>query len=131
MAATYQILLNGQAVDPGFYTDLVSLEVEESLDLPGAVELHLPVVANASGDLTYISDPGLQPFSSLAVVVNPPGGSGSGGLSGLLGGGSSAPTAQCIFDGYVLSHKIHLDTGTAKSNVIVWGQDATCMMNLT
>ena len=131
MAATYQILLNGQAVDAGFYTDLVSLEVEESLDLPGAVELHLPVVATNSGDLTYISDPGLQPFSSLSVVVNPPGGSGSGGLSGLLSGGSSASSAQCIFDGYVLSQKIHLDTGTTKSNVVIWGQDATCMMNLT
>ena len=131
MAATYQILLNGQAVDAGFYTDLVSLEVEESLDLPGAVELHLPVVATDSGDLTYISDPGLQPFSSLSVVVNPPGGSGSGGLSGLLSGGSSASSAQCIFDGYVLSQKIHLDTGTTKSNVVIWGQDATCMMNLT
>jgi len=131
VAATYQILLNGQAVDAGFYTDLVSLEVEESLDLPGAVELHLPVVATDSGDLTYISDPGLQPFSSLSVVVNPPGGSGSGGLSGLLSGGSSASSAQCIFDGYVLSQKIHLDTGTTKSNVVIWGQDATCMMNLT
>jgi len=131
VAATYQILLNGQAVDAGFYTDLVSLEVEESLDLPGAVELHLPVVATNSGDLTYISDPGLQPFSSLSVVVNPPGGSGSGGLSGLLSGGSSASSAQCIFDGYVLSQKIHLDTGTTKSNVVIWGQDATCMMNLT
>ena len=56
MGATYQILLNGQAADQGFYTDLVSLEVEESLDLPGAVQLHLPVVATQSGDLTYVSD---------------------------------------------------------------------------
>lgn len=131
MASNYQLLLSGQAADPGFYTDLVSLEVEESMDLPGAVQLQLPVVATQSGDLTYISDARLQPFSSLAVVVTPQSDTSSGGLSAVLGGGSSAPSAQCIFDGYVLSHKIHLETGTTKSNLAVWGQDASWMMNLT
>src|SRR5580692_5646958 len=112
MAATYQLLLNGQAVETAFYTDLLSLEIEESLDLPGAVQLHLPVEATTDGDLTYISDPRLQPFSSLAVVVTPPSDSSGNGLSGALGGNHGATAAQCIFDGYVLSHKLHLETGT-------------------
>lgn len=131
MASNYQLLLSGQAADPGFYTDLVSLEVEESMELPGAVELQLPVVVTQSGDLTYISDARLQPFSSLAVVVTPQSDPGSGGLSAVLGGGNGTSSAQCIFDGYVLSHKIHLETGTAKSTLTVWGQDASWMMNLT
>jgi hypothetical protein len=46
-------------------------------------------------------------------------------------GGSSAPTAQCIFDGYALSHKIHFDSGFTNSTLVVWGQDASWLMNLT
>jgi hypothetical protein len=91
MGATYQLLLGGQAADPGFYTDVTSIEVEESMDLPGAMELHLPVVATESGDLTYVSDARLQPFSSLTILVTPPGDSSTSGLSGLLGGGGGAP----------------------------------------
>jgi phage protein D len=130
MAANYQLLFNGQAADSGLYTDLVSLEVEESMDLPGAVQLHLPVAADQNGGLTYVSDARLTPFSNLAVVVSPPTDSTSGGLSAVLSGnGTSGP--QCIFDGYVLSHKLHLEKGTAKSTLAVWGQDASWMMNLT
>lgn len=131
MAANYQLLFNGQTADAGLYTDLVSLEVEESMNLPGAVQLHLPVAADQNGDLTYLSDTRLLPFSNLAVVVNPPTDSGSNGLSGVLGGGSGAPGTQCIFDGYVLSQKLHLEKGTANSTLAVWGQDASWMMNLT
>ena len=130
MGTTYQLLLNGQAVEPGFYTDLASLEVEESMDLPGAVQLQLPVVANTSGDLTYISDPRLQPFATLSVVVTPPGDATTNGLGSLLGGGGGAPGNQCIFDGCVLSQKLHLETGTTNSTVVVWGQDASWLMNL-
>jgi hypothetical protein len=36
-----------------------------------------------------------------------------------------------LFDGYVLAQQIHLDTGTSKSTVKVWGQDASWLMNLT
>jgi len=131
MGATYQLLLNGKAADPGFYTDLVSLEVEESMDLPGAVQLQLPVAATQSGDLTYVSDARLQPFSSLAVVVTPPTDSSSAGLSAVLDDGNGASGSQCIFDGYVLSQKLHLETGTTRSTLSVWGQDASWMMNLT
>jgi phage protein D len=45
------------------------------------------------------------------------------------GGGASGP--QCIFDGFVLSHKIHLETGTTNSTLAVWCQDMTWLMNLT
>ena len=29
-------------------------------------------------------------------------------------GGGAGPATQCIFDGYVLSHKLHLETGTTE-----------------
>ena len=90
MGAAYQLLFNGQAADAGMYTDVISVEVEEGLDLPGAVQLSLPVAATPSGDMSYISDARLQPFSNLAVVVTPPTSSTSNGLSGILGGSSGA-----------------------------------------
>ena len=38
---------------------------------------------------------------------------------------------HCLIDGYVLSHAVHLDTGTSKSTIKVWGQDASWLMNAT
>src|SRR5262249_20851158 len=37
---------------------------------------------------------------------------------------------SCIFDGYVLSHRIHQDRGATSSSAQVWGQDVSCLMNL-
>jgi phage protein D len=65
------------------------------------------------------------------VVVTPPGDATTNGLGSLLGGGGGAPGNQCIFDGCVLSQKLHLETGTTNSTVVVWGQDASWLMNLT
>jgi phage protein D len=130
MAATYQLLLNGQAADPELYTAIASLEVEESMDMPGAVQLSLPVNATDAGDYAYVSDARFQPLSNLAVVATPGDDSSSSGLTGLLGGNNGASGAQCIFDGYILSHKLHLDRGTTNSTLTIWGQDASWLMNL-
>jgi phage protein D len=109
------------------------------MDLPGAVQLTIPVGTSPSGDLTYVSDSRFQPLVNLAVVATPGAGSAAGSPAAALGGAASAlglggsgnPAAQCIFDGYILSHKIHLETGNTNSTISVWGQDASWMMNLT
>jgi phage protein D len=72
----------------------------------------VPVDAS-EGDLTYVNDSRFAPFANLAVVATAEGGSD-----------------QCIFDGYVLSHKLHLETGTTSSTLEVWGQDASWLMNM-
>ena len=54
----------------------------------------------------------LKPFTNIAVVITPETGS-----------------PQCIFDGYVLTHRLHLDAGTTSSKLNVWGQDASWLMN--
>ena len=113
MASTYQLLLNGTPADDTFQAALKTLEVEENADLPGAIQLALSVDRSDQGDLTFVNDRGLQPFANLAVVVSPEGG----------------PDA-CLFDGYVLSHKLHLETGVTNSRLEVWGQDASWLMNL-
>jgi len=138
MLSTYQLLLNGQSADPDLYTAITSLEVEENIDLPGAVQLTLPVARTDSGDLAYVSDGRLQPLVNLAVVVVPATASAAGSAGAALAGAASAlgvgggggPGPQCIFDGYVLSHKLHLETGVTNSTLTVWGQDASWLMNL-
>jgi hypothetical protein len=138
MASTYQLLMNGQAAEADLYTAVDSLEVEENMELPGAVQLTLPVARTDAGDLTYVSDARFQPLVNLAVVVAPGDGAAGGGAAAALagaasalgGGGGGGAGPQCIFDGYILSHKLHLETGNANSTLIVWGQDASWLMNL-
>jgi len=138
MGGSFQLLFNGQAADADLYTAVNLLEVEESLDLPGAVQLNVPVNPTESGDLNYVSDNRLQPLVNLAVVVTPNAGSAAGSPASSLGsaasalgvGGSGSPGAQCIFDGYILAQKMHLETGTTNSTLSVWGQDASWLMNL-
>jgi phage protein D len=136
MPGGYQLLFNGQSADSDLYASIASLDVEESMDLPAALQLTVPIAATSSGDLLYVSDPRFAPLANLAVVATP-GGGGGGALGGAIGaaasalGGSSAPSSQCIFDGYLLSQKVHLDSGIKNSTLAVWGQDATWLMNLT
>src|SRR2546421_8082990 len=113
MANTFQLLIDGTSADDALYTALSSLEVEENADLPGAIQLVFPVSRANSGDLTYVNENLFKPFAHLAVVVTPEG-----------------KDAQCIFDGYVLSHKLHLEKGTTASTLQIWGQDSSWLMNL-
>jgi len=113
MASTFQLFLNGTAADDNLQNALSSLEVEENADLPGAIQLNLAISRSEAGDLTFVNDAGLQPLANLAVVATP----------------EDKPD-ECIFDGYVLSHKLHLETGITNSSLQVWGQDASWLMNL-
>src|SRR5882724_9756982 len=113
MASTFRLLLDGTPADDTLYTVMGALEVEENADLPGAIQLHLPVDRSDAGDLTFVSNDRFKPFANLAVVATPEG-----------------KSAECIFDGYVLTHKLHLQTGTTGSTLQVWGQDASWLMNL-
>jgi phage protein D len=113
MGSSFQLLLGGNPADDTLVAALSSLEVEENVDLPGAIQLNLAVSNSSDGDLTLVNDAGLAPFANVAVVATPEG-----------------QDPQCIFDGYVLSHKLHVETGTTASTVQVWGQDASWLMNV-
>ena len=115
-AASFQVLFGGQPADDGFYDLLKTLEVEENADLPGAIQMTLPIATTGtpgSSDLTVLDDARFQPYAAVAVVVS-------------IDGQANA----CIFDGYVLSHQVRLDKGVTASSLRVWGQDASCLMNL-
>ena len=61
------------------YALISTVEVEESMDLPAALQLTLPVVRTASGELAYLSDQRFQPLANVAIVATP----GSGGAEGI------------------------------------------------
>ena len=109
----YQVLFEGTPVEKDFYEQVSRLEVEENADLPGAISLTLPVGVKDE-ELTWVSDPKLRPYANIAVVATAPDASD-----------------ECIFDGYVLTHKVHLPSGTAGATVEVWGQDASVLMGMT
>jgi phage protein D len=113
MAATFQFIIDGTPADDKLLTVMGPLEIEENADLPGAIQVSVPVDSDGNGDLTFVNDSRFQPFVNLAVVATPDGGSD-----------------QCIFDGYVLSNKLHLQKGTTGSSLQIWGQDASWLMNL-
>jgi hypothetical protein len=118
MADTFEVMFGEPAepASPEFYDLVSSVEVEENADLPGAVQITMPIaVEGAPGfeDVTLVGDDRFKPYARIAVVATPEGQSGAR-----------------IFDGHVLSHRIHLDPGTA-ATLQVWGQDASCLMNLT
>ncbi|HEY1431479.1 MAG TPA: contractile injection system protein, VgrG/Pvc8 family [Stellaceae bacterium] len=138
MPGAYQILLNGKPADVDLYTVISSLEVEESLDMPGAVQLTLPIARSSDGDLIYVSDDRFAPLANIAVVATPGDAGAADAIGDAVGAAASAfgagpgkgSGAQCIFDGYVLSQKVHLETGITNSTLVVWGQDASWLMNL-
>jgi phage protein D len=133
MGSTYQLFLNGAAADADLTSTVTALEVEENMDLPGAAQFNLPVARSEAGDLTIVSDGRFQPLASLAVVAAPATSGLAGAAAALFGGGGGgdAKGPQCIFDGFILSHKLHLETGNANSHLTIWAQDASWLMNLT
>jgi hypothetical protein len=110
----YQIFVDGSPVNPDLYGAVTSVEVEENADLPGAAQMDIPVLWRPPGTLTYVDDASLAPYVNLAIVVT-----------------AHGQQPECIFDGFILSHKLRLDRGTGSSSLQVWGQDASWLMNLT
>jgi hypothetical protein len=111
MSSLFDILIGGQSATD-FDTDIIDLEVEESADLPGAFAITLPISLTATGDLDTVSDARLAPLSNIAITAQ-----------------AADGQTHCLIDGYVLAQQIHLDTGTARSTLKAWGQDASWLMN--
>jgi hypothetical protein len=137
MASSYCLMLGDQPADPTLVQLLASTEVEESMDMPSAIQLTIPLSRSSGGDLNYVSDPRFGPLAPISIVASSNGGGAQRVATGTIGaaasgiGGGSVPAAdQCIFDGYVLSQKVHLETGLTKSTITVWGQDVSWLMNL-
>ena len=113
MASTYRLLLNGTPATEDLYQRTSVLEVEENADMPGALQMTVSIARSEDGDLTSVNDAGFQPFANVAVVAT-----------------AEGQPDECIFDGYVLAHKLHLQPGLVSSTLDIWAQDASSLMKL-
>lgn len=113
MSSYYQVWLNGVPADTPFYDRLVSLDIEQNAGLPASLLLRLPVARSAEGELSAVGEAAFAPFANIAVVLTPEDG---------------AP--GCIFDGYVLSHKVQMHSGVRSAWLEVYAQDASWLMKL-
>ncbi len=114
MTSTYQLGLGGKPAAAAFYERVEQLEVEENADRPDALLLRVPVNRTSKGDLIGVGDGTFEPYTNITVTVTPP---------------HHGP--QCIFDGFILSWKLHLDRTSGCSTLEVWAQDASWLMNIS
>jgi hypothetical protein len=114
MSVTVQLGIGGQPAPDALYNAIAQLEVEESSDQPGALLLQLPANRTSAGDLQFIGDGTFEPQTNVTLTVTL---------------GVAGSVAECIFDGYVLSWRLHLDRASTSSTIEVWAQDASWLMN--
>ncbi|HEV8460327.1 MAG TPA: contractile injection system protein, VgrG/Pvc8 family [Gaiellaceae bacterium] len=95
------------------HSALQLIEIEENADRPDTALLRLPVSRTSGGDLRYVGDGSFDPGSNVTFSLTPSGGE-----------------TQCIFDGYVLSWRLHLDRSGSASTIDVWAQDASWLMGI-
>ena len=108
----FQLRVGEQPASAVLQEALQSVEVEENADGPDAMMLALPVNRTATGDLQFIDDGTFEPYTRVSAIL------------------SAGESRQCIFDGYVLSWRLHLDRVSAASTIQVWAQDASWLMNI-
>jgi len=112
MAVSFQLQVGGTPAPAALQEALQSAEVEENADGPDALVLNLPVNRTPSGDLTYVDDGTFEPYTPVSVVL------------------TAGTSTACVFDGYVLSWRLHLDRASTDSTLKVQAQGASWLMNV-
>lgn len=127
----YQIVLDGPALTEDFYSDVVSLMVEENTATAGIFRLQLSIRQQDDGSWTHLDDDNLALFSPVTIKV---GFVESGGLAAavgsLLGGGSGDDGLKTVFDGYITNVELELGSDPGQSFMYVSGMDTTVLMSL-
>jgi hypothetical protein len=109
-----QLALDGTAAPSDLYDAIQLLQVEENADRPDSLLIRLPVNRTSSGDLRYVGDGTLEPNTNVTLVVTP-----------------TSASSECLFDGYVLSWRLHLDRTSGASTIDVWAHDASWLMSVS
>lgn len=113
MAVSFQLQVSGAPAPAALQKALQTIEVEENVDGPDALTLTLPVNRTPGGDINYVDDGTFEPYTPVSVTL------------------TAGTSTQCVFDGYVLSWRLHLDRASTDSTIRVWGQDASWLMNMS
>jgi hypothetical protein len=126
----FQISFDGEAVDDGFYGDVVSLSVEENTAVAGVFHMQLATRLQDDGSWLYLTDDWLVPFTQVSIqigFVN----SGLGAIvSSLLGGDSGDDGMKNIFDGYITDVQLRLSSQPGQNFIDVSGMDTSVLMGL-
>jgi hypothetical protein len=112
MPTTVELTINSSPADDSLYDAIQELQVEESADRPDTLLIRLPVNRTPGGDLQFVGDGTFEPFTTVALVLTPSGGS-----------------PQCVFNGFVLSWRLNLDRTSGASTIDIWAHDASWLMS--
>jgi hypothetical protein len=115
VSVTIQLAVNQTPVPNAFYDAITQMEIEESSDQPGTLLLRLPVNRTSLGDLQFVGDGTFEPGTNVTLTITP---------------GALGSRTHCIFDGYVLSWRLHLDRAATSSTIDIWAQDASWLLNI-
>lgn len=126
----YQIAFAGQPVDDSFYSDVVSLTVDELTSSATTLTLRLLTTLADDGTWRYFDDHRLAIFTLVTVSVGFTGGSGlAGALGGLTGSGGNDGLVP-VFDGYITAVDINLSSQPGETHIEVNGIDTSVLMSL-
>jgi phage protein D len=129
--ASYQIAFDGKATDDDFYSDVISLTIEENTETAGVIQLRLMLTLQDDGSWNYLDDPRLTLFKKVQVMV---GFSGGGGLAAavgsLIGGGGSGDGLVVVFEGYITSVVMAVGSAPPDSYLDILALDTSVLMSL-
>jgi len=110
---TYQISLNGTAVDEDFYGAVALLSVEENVATANSLQLRLNVTQQADGTWRYVEDERLALFNSVTVWVG-------------FSGGDWEP----VFEGYITDARLNLGSEPGNATLDLSALDASVLLSL-
>jgi hypothetical protein len=127
----YQIAFGGTPAEQDLYGDVLMLRIEESISLASTFELQLATKRSDTGVWDYLDDARLALLAKVSIKV---GFTGSGGLSAALGASVGTPGGNdgliALFDGYVTSVNLDVDSQPGNSRIEVCGMDTSVLMSL-
>ncbi|SRR6266702_1483342 len=136
---TYQLSFDGTAAPDSFYGDVVSLAIQEDVNMATSLTLHLVTTLQDDGSWSYLDDDRFSLFTAVSAKLGFTGGEGLAGalgaaasaIGGALGGSSSSDDGLVrIFDGYVTAVKVNLSSDPQGSTVEVTALDTSVLMSL-
>jgi phage protein D len=127
----YQIAFNGEAVDDDFYSDVVSLIVEENTTRASTFYLQLTILLQSDGSWSYLDDDRFALFTKVSIKIGFTGGSGLAGALGSLTGSTGGNSGlEPVFDGYITAVDMSLGSRPGDTHIDVRGMDTSILMSL-
>jgi phage protein D len=114
VAAEIEFAVDGAPVEDDLWDAIQLLQVEENADRPDTLLMRLPVNRTPAGDLEFVGDGTFEPNTNVTVVVT-----------------ADGRPSECVFDGYVLSWRLHLDRTSGASTIDIWAHDASWLLNVS